>query len=121
MRRILPMLVLAILGGAVMLPAADGVAAATSAPTPTPTPAASARVAFGLIIVAADGHSLTITDPKGVALTLAITAKTAVTLDLDTVPLARLKLDKNVRVTFTGATADAIDQLSPEKKKKKKA
>ena len=30
-------------------------------------------------------------------------------------------LDKNVRVTYTGANADAIDQLSPDKKKKKKA
>ncbi len=116
MRRLMPMLVLAILCAPVPLSAADGAAAATN----TPTPAASAKVAFGLITVAADGHSLTITDPKGVALTLAITAKTTVTRDLDTIPLARLALDKNVRVTYTGTTADAIDQLSPDKKKKKK-
>ena len=111
------LLMLAILCSAAALPAADGPAGAAS----TPAPATGAKVAFGLITVSADGRSLTITDPKGVALTLAITAKTAVTLDLETVPIARLKLDKNVRVTYTGANAEAIDQLSPDKKKKKKA
>jgi hypothetical protein len=102
--------------------AADGGAAAAPAATPpaVATPATAAKVAFGIITVSADHHSLTMPDGKGGTLTLAITDKTTITADLKKADLASLAADRSVRVTYTGDTADAIDQLSPEKKKKKK-
>ncbi len=99
---------------------------AWTADTTTPPPAAAApaapatKVAFGILTLASDKHSFTIADPKGGMITLTINDQTTITRDQDTVPLAKLVLDQQVRVTYRDELALSIDQLSPGKKKKKK-
>ena len=104
--------------------AADG----AGAPTATPPPAAAAdaakgdaaKVAFGIITISADKTSLTMAEAKGGPLTLKITDKTEITRDLNKVALSGLILSDQVRVTYSGDTALSIDQVKPDKKKKKK-
>ncbi len=105
--------------GAAPTPATGGGASGAAADPAAPA-APTAKIAFGIITLAADKHSLTMNDAKGNPLTLKITAKTEITRDLKTVDLSGIAIDKSVRVTYTGDVATAIDQLSPDKKKKKK-
>jgi hypothetical protein len=100
---------------------ADNTGAAT-----TPTPAATAtatdavKVAFGIMSLSDDRHSFTMTGAKGEMLTLKITDQTALTRDLKKVALTALALTQQVRITYRDDIAQTIDQLTPEKKKKKK-
>lgn len=98
--------------------AADG--AGTPAATPAPAAADAAKVAFGLITISSDKTSLTMAEAKGGPLTLKITDKTEITRDLNKVALGALTLSDQVRVTYSGDTALSIDQVKPDKKKKKK-
>ena len=94
--------------------------------TTTPTPAATAtatdavKVAFGIMALSDDRHSFTMTGAKGEMLTLKITDQTALTRDLKKVALTALALTQQVRITYRDDVALTIDQLAPEKKKKKK-
>ncbi|HEX3132867.1 MAG TPA: hypothetical protein VHX44_04705 [Planctomycetota bacterium] len=104
------------------LVAADG-----PAPTdPAAKPAATAntsdqdQVAFAIITVSSDKHSITLTDGKASGLTLTVTDKTTITRELKAVKLSELNADQQVRITYHGTTAVSIDQLGKEKKKKKK-
>ena len=92
--------------------------------TTTPAPAATAtdavKVAFGIMALSDDRHSFTMTGPKGEMLNLKITTQTAITRDLKPVALTALALTQQVRITYRDDIALTIDQLAPEKKKKKK-
>jgi hypothetical protein len=105
-----------------------GAEAGTVAPTPPTKPAETAtttgatsepQVVFGMLTVADDHHSVTVT-VKDSPVVLAITDQTTITLDLKPVSLGALNLKESVRVTYLGTTALSIDQLKPGKKKKKK-
>jgi len=102
--------------------AADAAVAAgeENAPVPATSGPVASGVVFGIITVASDKHSLTV-DAKGGPLKLTITPQTVITYDLNKVPITGLAIDKLVRVTYTGTTVDSLDQLPPEKKKKKKS
>jgi hypothetical protein len=99
-----------------------------AAPAPATAPAAPAAAAkdlsdskavFGIIAIAKDRKTMTLTDGKGTVTKLKITAKTDATIDLKKVDLGDLSTTKSVRVSFTGDTVDSIDQLTDAKKKKK--
>jgi hypothetical protein len=89
-------------------------------PTAAPAVAPAVKVAFGLITLASDRRSFTIAEAKGGTATLALDARTAITRDQQPVALTGLALDQQVRVTYQAGIALTIDQLSPDKKKKKK-
>jgi hypothetical protein len=118
------MIIRAIILGLVLcssLPAADGPAdSPPAAPTPTAPAAPAAKVAFGVVTFAADHRSLTMVDAKGMPLKLAVSDATSVTIDLKPGKLADVSTTATVRVTYSGDTATAIDQLKADKKKKKK-
>jgi hypothetical protein len=109
---------------------------ASDAPVAVPTPAASAPAAsapatpaaasgpdsvvvFGTISLSADHKILTLTDGKGVKTKLVITAKTDATIDLHKADVTSISTTQTVRVMYTGDKVDSIDQLTPDKKKKK--
>lgn len=94
--------------------------AGTPATTPAPVVADAAKVAFGIITLSSDKTALTMAEAKGGPLTLKITTKTEITRDLNKVAIGALVLSDQVRVTYSGDTALSIDQIKPDKKKKKK-
>jgi hypothetical protein len=104
------------------LSAADGPAPTDSGTKPATTAKTSDQdqVAFAIIKVSSDQHSITLTDGKASGLTLTVTDKTTITRELKTVKLSELSADQQVRITYHGTTAVSIDQLGKEKKKKKK-
>jgi hypothetical protein len=122
----IPIIRIAVLANVLLaaLPGADSTGATPAAPTTPATPAApaapAAKIAFGVVSIAADHHSLTMVDAKGMPLKLTITDATTVTIDLKKAALGDVSPSATVRVTYTGDVADAIDQLKPDKKKKKK-
>lgn len=114
---------------AASLAAADAPADAATTPATPATPAAAppatvaaavAKVAFGAVTVASDHKSLTMVDAKGAPLKLTITDATTITIDLKKAAIGDISSTATVRVTYTGDVAEAIDQLKPDKKKKKK-
>lgn len=113
----LTMLRAAIMGFALVssLAAADGSGDGAAVPA-----APAAKIAFGVVTIAADRLSLTMADAKGVPLKLTITPATTVTIDLKAAKISDVSSTASVRVTYAGDTVTAIDQLKTEKKKKKK-
>jgi len=124
----------ALLAVLMMLPLlqAEDPAPAAPAPAPAPAPVAAAapatpsakdlsdsKAVFGIIAIAKDRKTMTLTDGKGTVTKLKLTAKTEATIDLKKVDLGDLSTTKTVRVSFTGDTVDSIDQLTDAKKKKK--
>jgi hypothetical protein len=106
-------------------PPTDPAPASTTTPAPATTGAPAAAVTdsvvvFGIISLSADHKQLTLTDGKGTVTKLIITAKTEATIDLHKCELTSLSTTQSVRVTYTGDKVDSIDELTPDKKKKKK-
>jgi hypothetical protein len=106
-----------------VLQAEDAAPAPAAAPATPPATSAKdlsdAKAVFGIIAIAKDHKTMTLTDGKGTVTKLKITAKTDATIDLKKVDLDQLSTTKTVRVSFTGDTVDSIDQLTDAKKKKK--
>ena len=92
----------------------------TTTPAPAATTTDAVKVAFGIMALSDDRHSFTMTGPKGEMLNLKITTQTTITRDLKQVALTALALTQQVRITYRDDIALTIDQLAPEKKKKKK-
>jgi len=100
-------------------PAAPAPAAAAAPATPSAKDLSDSKAVFGIIAIAKDRKTMTLTDGKGTVTKLKLTAKTEATIDLKKVDLGDLSTTKTVRVSFTGDTVDSIDQLTDAKKKKK--